>query len=169
MDRRQKKTRDSIFKAFSRLLEKNRYEQITVQDIIDEANVGRSTFYAHFETKDMLLKTMCSSGNDYEEHGIGIEAKLAHILWHLQEVKMEVTGILSSESGSLFIRYLTEYLKKLFNMYLDAFKKGVPEDYLLDYLIGSFTATIRWWVDKKMATSPEETAGYFMKMVQITA
>lgn len=183
MDRRQKKTRDSIFKAFSRLLEKKRYEQITVQDIIDEANVGRSTFYAHFETKDMLLKTMCSdifdhifdsslycgTGNDYEEHGIGIEAKLAHILWHLQEVKMEVTGILSSESGSLFIRYLTEYLKILFNMYLDTFKKDVPEDYLLNYLIGSFTATVKWWVDKKMATSPEETAGYFMKMVQITA
>ena len=56
MDRRQKKTRNAIFKAFTTLLSQKDFAHITVGEIIELADVGRATFYAHFETKDFLLK-----------------------------------------------------------------------------------------------------------------
>ena len=97
MDRRQQKSRKAIFEAFSLLLEKKRYSKITVQDIIDTANVGRSTFYAHFETKDELLNAICEEIFDHifeslhtddsctlKDRNSALSSKLSHLLWHLQ-------------------------------------------------------------------------------------
>lgn len=65
MDRRIAKTRKAIFAAFDALIVKNDYAKISVQNIIDEADIGRSTFYEHFETKDDLLRAKCT---DLFEH-----------------------------------------------------------------------------------------------------
>ncbi len=54
MDRRRRKSREAIFAAFSELLSKKNFSQITVGEIIEQADIGRATFYSHFETKDYL-------------------------------------------------------------------------------------------------------------------
>lgn len=180
MDRRQKKTRDAIFKAFSRLLEKKRYENITVQEIIDEANIGRSTFYAHFETKDELLRAMCTdifhhvfteelpkeAENDYSTGSKNLELKLGHILYHLKEHRNDLKGILSSESDELFMRFFREYLKDLFFRYQDDFCVAVPQDYLLNHLVGSFAETVKWWIAGNERYTPEKVAGFYMAVME---
>lgn len=175
MDRRQRKSRKAIFDAFTILLRSKRYEQITVQDIIDTADISRSTFYAHFETKDMLLKAMCSdifdhvfAGDlcDYHDHAPHLQARLAHILWHLQEQKNQVLAILSCESGELFMSYFKERLNTLFRMYLQDFSQAAPQDFLLNHLSGSLAEAVRWWAGNNMAQSPEAVAEYYIHCIR---
>lgn len=178
MDRRQQKTRDAIFRAFSSLLETKRYGNITVQEIIDEANIGRSTFYAHFDTKDELLKAMCTNlfshvfsdelisekTHDFSGTNTGLEARLSHILHHLKDSEKDMVGILSCESGELFMKYFKEYLAEMFSRYLSEIKVNAPADFVLYHLSGSFAETVKWWIDHKMKCTPEETARYYMEV-----
>lgn len=178
MDRRQQKTRDAVFKALSTLLETKRYSNITVQEIIDEANIGRSTFYAHFDTKDELLKAMCTDifshvfsddlmseeTHDFSGNNNGLEARLTHILYHLKDSEKNIVGILACESGELFMKYFKEYLSEMFSPYLNEAKMRAPADFVLNHLVGSFAETVKWWIDNRMKYSPEETARYYMEV-----
>ena len=175
MDRRQLKTRKAIFHAFRSLLENKRYDHITVQDIIDEADVGRSTFYSHFETKDLLLDAMCEElfyhvfENDpcpWVGKDDDLEAKLSHTLWHIRDEKSDLWKILLYDSGEIFMKYFKEHLRKMFKLYTDNFKTDVPEDFLLNHLVGSFAETVLWWINEGMKTPPETTAKYFMSMTE---
>jgi AcrR family transcriptional regulator len=58
MDRRVQKTRKLLQDALIELVGEKGYESITIQEILDKANVGRSTFYAHFQDKDQLLHSI---------------------------------------------------------------------------------------------------------------
>ena len=55
VDRRVRKTRRALSRALIELVLEKGYEDVSVQDILDRADIGRSTFYAHFESKEMLL------------------------------------------------------------------------------------------------------------------
>lgn len=180
MDRRQQKTRKAIFQAFGTLLEKKRFEHITVQEIAERANIGRSTFYAHFETKDELLCAMCKDifhhvfaqklpveTDDARPNDKNLEAKLGHILYHLRENPLNLKGLLASESGELFIYYFKSCLRDLFSRYLSAFQSDVPTDFLIHYLVGSFSETVYWWVKKDMSDPPDTVAAYYLSMIQI--
>ncbi|ABX41742.1 transcriptional regulator, TetR family [Lachnoclostridium phytofermentans ISDg] len=180
MDRRIQKTRDSIFTAFSRLLSMKKYSQITVQDIIDEANIGRSTFYAHFETKDQLLDELCRDIFDHifakdlssEQHhdfsgNKDFEAKITHILYHLKESKHDMKSILTYESADIFWSYFKRYFEKLFADFIDSERyHNVPEEFLLNHMAGSFVELVKWWMKKDMKPEPEVVASYFIEVIK---
>lgn len=179
MDRRQRKTREAIFQAFSKLLEKKRYDSITVQEIIDQADIGRSTFYAHFETKDELLRSLCTDifqhvfteilPQEKEPDGLSgynnLELKLGHILYHLKENQGNLKGIIAADGDGLFMQYLKQYLAELFTQYRNIFEVDVPADFLIHHLVGSFAETVKWWIAEDTRHSPEDVAGYYMRIL----
>lgn len=184
MDRRQQKSRDAIFTAFGTLLSQKSYTKITVQEIIDEANVGRSTFYAHFQTKDELLGEMCTDlfGHVFSEH-LGMESThdfsltqggpdvvITHILYHLRDNKRNITGILNSESGEIFLFYFKQYLNQLVEKcllsHIERTNTKVPEEFLLNHISGSFVTMVQWWIRNGLKQSPEELAGWYLAVIQ---
>ena len=181
MDRRQKKTRAAIFSAFEKLLSKKNYNKITVQEIIDDANIGRTTFYAHFETKDDLLKEICRElfehifSNDlsrecskiFENSNKNPKILITHILYHLKENKEEFIKVLSCESNDLFLGYFKTYLYKVIDEYIFIDNTGDEKlkRFLKNHICCTFVETIKWWIKNQMEESPEQIADYFFRVV----
>jgi AcrR family transcriptional regulator len=68
-DRRVQRTRKQLQDALIALVAEKGYEAVTVQEILDQANVGRSTFYAHFQDKDQLLRSILDQLDElFEQH-----------------------------------------------------------------------------------------------------
>lgn len=183
MDRRQLKTRTAIFKAFSALLGHKNYNAITVQEIIDEANIGRSTFYAHFETKDDLLKELCRElfGHIIDSavdcsHTPGLysdnsppNSVFCHLLQHLEENNNNVLGLLSCESSEIFLRYFKDSLNELVQtQFIDQSRRNtsLPEDFLINHISSSFVEMILWWIKGHRKQSPVELDRYFRAVIE---
>lgn len=184
MDRRQKKTRDAIFGAFTALLSKKNYHHITVQDIIDAADIGRTTFYAHFETKDFLLKELCEElfahiidtamglphGHHHDFCDSRTDSVFLHLLRHLQENDLHILELLSGENNEIFLRYFKDNLRKLvISQYAEGGqldRNRLPTDFLVDHISASFVETVRWWLAHGMRETPETVTNYFLATVE---
>ena len=176
MDRRILKTRKTIMDAFFRLIVKHDYSKITVKDIIDEANVGRSTFYDHFETKDDVLITYSKELFEHifnpemniEAHcfidSSTLDKKITHILYHLLENKEVIKGIFRSEGSTIFISYFRKYINKFASFFKEEIK-GVPYEFIENHIFGSFIEMVRYWVNNGFIESPEELADYYFKLL----
>ena len=184
MDRRQQKTRTAIFSAFTSLLAEKSYSKITVQEIIDAANVGRTTFYAHFETKDDLLKELCeelfghiigSAMDCTHTHGLysdgsAPESVFCHLLQHLQENDRNIISLLSCESSEMFLRFFKDSLNELVrSQFINQNRKAntdIPEDFLINHISGSFVEMVLWWIKGHRKQTPEDLDRYFRAVIE---
>ena len=182
MDRRQRKSREAIFAALTELLSEKEFAQITVGEIIRRADVGRATFYAHFETKDYLLKELCAElfchvldaahHGDVHRHIFDCEAPesvFLHLLQHLRKNDNHILDLLSSRNNELFLQYFKNDLRQLAASQLPLFaarkSEKLPEDFWIDHIAAVFVETVRWWVAGGLREPAETVAEYFFLAV----
>jgi AcrR family transcriptional regulator len=167
--------------ALIALLAVKHYDEISINDIIDCANVGRSTFYAHYQDKDDLLKS-------------GFERVLDMLIHHIsfgeadQDLRLDTTQLFRHAQGHYEL-YRTlvwgsgfEILTKDGHAALSAkfqenfteFLSGKPEPSIplaiLSYsMAGTLLILLKWWLDNKMPYSPEYMDEIFQQLVMSSA
>lgn len=181
-DRRVGKTRGAIQSAFQSLLLEQSYASITVQDILDRADVGRSTFYAHFDGKGDLLRQLVDSICDHalnpttpEHHHDFVgrnepEAIVEHMLCHLHERESGVCALLTGDAASMFTDYLRGELAKRADTVVEV-RPGTPAEgmdraFLVNHIAGSFVELVIWWARGGFAASAHELAQSYLAAIR---
>ena len=183
MDRRQRKTREAIFRAFTNLISQKPLSRITVEQLITEADIGRATFYAHFETKDALVEAFCQElfchifdANRTTEcshrHIFSCDAPdsvFLHLFRHLQKNDNHILSLLSCPNNELFLRCFKEGLGLLIQRNAAQFaprkSPRLPEDLWLAHIASVFVETLNWWIEKGMQPTAETVTEYFLLLV----
>lgn len=150
----------------------------TMATSISSADVGRTTFYDNFETKDDLLRALCDDLFGHVEAaatkhaGTGGEKDVGsvfcHLLWHLREGRCPVLRLLAGENSAVLTRAFVESLRDLVATQVSgawAEKNDVPTGFLVDQVAGGFVEMTRWWARGGCAVEPEELDRWFRALM----
>ena len=172
-DRRSQRTRQSLSEALVALIREKDYNSITVGDIIERANVGRSTFYAHYHDKDDLFLGELDRVIDVLGRGILHEPQEENSLFpslglfrHIREEYELYKALMWGPGIDLLIKHVQKSLsEKIAQNLLKSGKEfNVATPILANYITGSFLTLLKWWLDNKMIYSPEQMDEIFKKL-----
>lgn len=173
-DRRVAKTIASLRLALIEMILEKHYDGITVQDIIDRANVGRSTFYTHFRDKEDLLIGDWKKFLDLLAHHIDLDApdgKLAPVegfMMHLKDYHAFYRALVKSGKTDRLFTLGIEHLSSKIEAKINASKLTdlqVPPAVCSHYLALQIFGLLRWWLDNNMPYSPAEMDRMFRQLV----
>lgn len=180
-DRRTQRTRRRLSSALVELVKEKRFDDITVQNVIERADVGRATFYSHFRDKEDLFEQQWEQFNerlaqqiDWDKAGKDSFVPVASFFQHLQEVQPFYRGLVRSRKiDAMFkrgIEYLTNHIETALNQRLKprARPVDVPIPILSNYLASEFFALLKWWLDAGMPYTPESMDKVFHRLINPT-
>lgn len=182
MDRRIARTRDSLCDALLDLMIEKGYEAITVQDLIDRANVGRSTFYSHFDNKDQLLAEnidnlkrflmqRCANGNTAATPSRPLHFRFClEMLLHAQGNKRIYRAVAGNYSGRTVVDQMKMMLAELVKEEVEHHKKvlsasNLPLPVVVEFVVNTFMTLLTWWMEQPTPCSAGEVDEMFHKLV----
>lgn len=163
-DKRQLESADLIMQGLSRCLERKRYEEISVTEIIKESGVGRATFYRLFDTPDDVLEYASegifeSFSSDYKRSGVNDFSTLFHRFYdELGKPESKLLFPLSeghriSIMTKVFMKH-TDDLKRILTPGITLSEKEL--DYFVTFFIHASVAIFVHYDKEGRKESPEE-------------
>lgn len=179
-DRRVRRTRELLRSALLALIVEKGYDRITVQDILDRADVGRSTFYAHYRDKEDLLLSgfediraaLAATVEANENDAAGKVELLQPLLAVFQHVEgyRHTWGPLSRKGGADAItRILRQHVAELVRANLRsqfpaAGTNQTRLDAAIEHITGACMGLLTWWLDNDIPYSAEEIHATFRRL-----
>ncbi len=164
-NRRVKRTRELLQKALIELMSERDFDVITIREIADRANVGRTTFYLHYNSKDELFMSCHEAILGKFHLGplhplsraelLSSEAPegLTYAYQHLEEARAQLYPVFMGKDSMLILRQIRDRNAQAIQTNLStAFTETdstIPFDVLANYLAGAQIALVQWWLDKR--------------------
>ena len=179
-DRRVQRTRQTLHAALMSLIQEKGFESLSVQQIIDRANVGRATFYAHFDSKEDLLASgiegLRASLRERQRQAVpptaGADDRLfpfsRELFVHANEHRNVFRAMVGKRSGAvvqqLLHKMLVDLVRDEVRLMLPANDAGTPVEAMAQFIGGGLFGPLIWWGDGKMRMPVEEVDGMFRRL-----
>jgi AcrR family transcriptional regulator len=179
-DRRVRRTRALLLGALLSLVQEKGYDRITIQDILDKADVGRSTFYAHYRDKDDLLRSgfediraSLVAEVNAGERAIGRKVEFLRpilaVFQHVEGHRQLWKPLVRKGGADLVIRILREGVADLVQEQFRAqFPQGAEDQTQLEaamqFVISACMGLLTWWLENDVSYSAEEIHSIFRRL-----
>lgn len=182
MNKKISATTEKIYNAFAEVLLEKEYSDVRIQDVLDKSGVARSTFYAHYKTKEDLLKSICTTifghvfshslaeekSHDFSKSSIfDYKHFITHISYHLHDEKNLVHAILLSQSKDTFLNFLRGELREFATACVEnnfVTGKELPKPLKINSVIENFLLLVEYWNSTAFTDTPERLTEYFLIM-----
>lgn len=164
-DLRVQRTRSLLRQALIDLVSTEGYENISVRDITQKAQVGYKTFYRHYEGKDALLQSLATQlVSEFQKVVLPPSDKNAP-----QENTLAVLNYVESNAPLFLMLLNSSAAKQILDVVANfAMEEGrqtfsspfVPQELIAYHFASSIISLLRWWLESGMACSKEEMVGY---------
>lgn len=176
IDRRVARTQRAMRAALVSLLRRKAYADITVQDILDEADIGRSTFYSHCSGKDQLVRLsfrllraeLAEASEERDDAPACLLPFALPVIRHLADHRDLYGAFAGSQASDLLLGELRQLVLELVRRDLKhlTIAADVPLDVALQFVAGAFTALLAWWLDGRGRLAPESLDAMFQQLIR---
>lgn len=190
-DRRKARTRRLLREALFALMLEKGYETITIEDITERADIGRTTFYLHYKDKEeLLLESIEAIALELKEQidrcmqdapadsphtatpTLRPRLAISILLQHAAENARLYLPILRGEGtprAPAHIRQLMHHISlEYFSRHLDP-TPALPVEALIAFFTSSLLGTLTWWLENNMPCSPEHMAEMYLRIFLLGA
>ncbi|MBZ0301758.1 MAG: TetR/AcrR family transcriptional regulator [Anaerolineae bacterium] len=171
LDRRVQRTRALLRSALIQLVDEKGYDAVTIQDITERANLGRTTFYLHYESKDDLMLdhhadfasqlTLRAMSTD-ELMGDNPPDDLEALLQELADHKQIYFALMRARHIDMVKRGIQ---RQMADNLLGNLRRAYPDrepllaiDMLTNYIAGAYFSMIDWWLTNRTERSAKDVA-----------